>query len=218
MTLLELFQLLRKHLRLVIALPLACALVVGVGSLFLPDEYTAETTMYVLSRSDDSEGSTSVTQQDLSAGQMLTNDVASIIQSDRVKADVAQQLGLADLSAYDLDVASSTTTRVITLSVTGTDAQGAANVANAIVADVSQVASDVMQIQSVNVIDEAEVPTQPSGPRRALFALVALVAGLFVAVVIVVLRDTLDTRVRSGEDVQQIVDVPIVGHFQELGR
>ena len=49
MTLLELLQLLRKHLRLVIALPLVCALVMGVYSyLFMPNAYTASTSMYVL--------------------------------------------------------------------------------------------------------------------------------------------------------------------------
>ena len=49
MTLLELLQLLRKHLRLVIALPLVCALAMGVASfMFLPNTYTATTSMYVL--------------------------------------------------------------------------------------------------------------------------------------------------------------------------
>lgn len=53
MTLLELLQLLRKHLRLVIALPLVCALVMGVYSyLFMPNAYTASTSMYVLVKSD----------------------------------------------------------------------------------------------------------------------------------------------------------------------
>lgn len=38
MTLLELLQLLRKHLRLVIVLPLVCALAMGVASfMFLPN-------------------------------------------------------------------------------------------------------------------------------------------------------------------------------------
>lgn len=53
MTLLELLQLLRKHLRLVIALPLVCALAMGVYSyLFMPNTYTASTSMYVLVRGD----------------------------------------------------------------------------------------------------------------------------------------------------------------------
>lgn len=215
MTLFELLGLLRKRLLLVILLPLLTAMIVGVGTLFLPNEYTASTTMYVLSKTGD-EVSGTVTQQDLSAGQMLTNDVSTILKSSRVKNDVADQLGLDNLRDFDLSITSSTTTRVITLSVTGTDPELTTNVANALVADTSQVASEVMQIQSVNVIDAATVPQYPSGPRRLLYVAVGLLAGLFAAVCIVVIQDMLDTRVRSGKDVEEIVGVPVIGHFPQI--
>ena len=79
MTLLELLQLLRKHLRLVIALPLVCALVMGVYSyLFMPNTYTASTSMYVLVKGD-STAKTSMSQ-DLSASQMIANDVSTLIK------------------------------------------------------------------------------------------------------------------------------------------
>ena len=217
MTLFELLALLRKRLRLVILLPLLTCALVGVGSLFLPNEYTASTTMYVLSKTGDTDQAV-VTQQDLSAGQMLTNDVSTILKSDRVKNDVAEELGLEDLGDFDLSITSSTTTRVITLAVTGTDPQQTAEVANALVVDTSNVASEVMQIQSVNVIDSATVPQSPSGPRRALYAAVGLMAGLFAAVCIVVIEDMLDTRVRSGEDVEELVGIPVVGHFPQIER
>ena len=215
MTLFELLGLLRKRLRLVILLPLLTAAIVGVGTMFMPNEYTASTTMYVLSKTED-ENTSSVTTQELSAGQMLTNDVSTILKSGRVKNDVADQLGLDNLRDYDLSITSSTTTRVITLSVTGTDPEMTANVANALVADTSQVASEVMQIKSVNVIDAATVPQSPSGPRRLLYVAVGLLAGLFAAVCIVVIQDMLDTRVRSGEDVEEIVGVPVIGHFPQI--
>ena len=215
MTLFELLGLLRKRLRLVILLPLLTAAIVGVGAMFMPNEYTASTTMYVLSKTEDEDASR-VTTQELSAGQMLTNDVSTILKSGRVKNDVADQLGLDNLRDYDLSITSSTTTRVITLSVTGTDPEMTANVANALVADTSQVASEVMQIQSVNVIDAATVPQSPSGPRRLLYVAVGLLAGLFAAVCIVVIQDMLDTRVRSGEDVEEIVGVPVIGHFPQI--
>ena len=216
MTLFELLGLLRKHLVLVIALPLATAAVVAVGSIFLPNEYTATTTMYVLSKNDEQQ--TMITQSDLSAGQMLTNDVATILRSDRVKNDVASQFGLENLNAYDLSVTSSTTTRVITLAVTGHDPRNAAEVANALVEDTSRVASEIMQIEAVNVIDSAKTPMAPSGPRRALYTAVGFMAGLFAAVAIVVIQDMLDTRIRSGQDVEELVGVPVVGHFPALER
>ena len=214
--LLELLRLLRKHLVLVILLPLATAGVVAVGSIFLPNEYTATTTMYVLSKSDDQQ--VPLTQSDLSAGQMLTNDVATILRSDRVRHDVAQQFGLESLGAYSLSVTSSTTTRVITLSVTGNDPRNAAEVANALVEATSRVATEVMQIEAVNVIDSAKTPTVPSGPRRTLYTAVGFMAGLFAAVAIVVIQDMLDTRIRNGQDVEELVGVPVVGHFPAVER
>ena len=217
MTLLELFALLRRHLVVVIALPVVAAVIVGVVSLFLPDEYTATTTMYVLSNKGAEEAQT-LTQSDLSAGQMLTNDVSTILKSDRVRQDVANELGLNDLKSFKLSITSSTTTRVITLAVTGTDPQQVTDVANALVAHTSQVATEVMRIESVNVIDAAQVPTSPSGPRRLLYTLVGFMAGLFAAVAIIVIRDMADTRVRSGSDVEELLGIPVVGHFPVVDR
>ena len=217
MTLLELFGLLRKNLLLVILLPIIAGVGVYIGSLFLPNEYTASTTMYVLSRDDDPTKTSDITQSDLSASQMLTSDVATIMKSDRVERDVAEQFGLTNLKGYKLNVTNSTTTRVLSLAVTGRDPQMAADIANAVVADTSKVAQDVMRIQSVNAIDSAIPPANPSGPRRLLYAAVGALAGFFLAVAIVVLRDMLDTRVRSGSEAEEIVGVPVVGHFPAIG-
>lgn len=199
-----------------ILLPLLAAVAVGVGSLFLPDEYTASTTMYVLSKSD--EDIATVTQSDLSVGQMLTSDVSTILTSDRVKSDVASQLGYENLNAFDLTVTNSSNTRVLNLKVTGTDPEQAAAVANALVADTSEVAQEVMNIESVNMIDEATVPRNPSGPHRARYAAIGLLAGLALAVAIVVVEAMLDTRIHSGNDVEAIVGVPVVGHFPQVER
>lgn len=216
MTLLELFDLLRKHLRLVLTLPLALALAVGVVTAFMPNKYTATTTMYVLVKtSTDASGTNS---GDLSASQMLTNDVATLIKSDRVEADAAQAAGLDSIAKYDVSVTSSTTTRVLTLSVTGTDPEAAAKIANALVESVSGTAQSVMDVQSINQIDSASAPKSPSGPNRPLYILVGALAGLFLAIAIVVLADTLNTRVRSGHDVEELIGVPVIGHFPEIGR
>lgn len=215
MTLVDLLAQLRKHLLLVIILPIISGLIVFGIAWFLPNEYTASTTMYVLSRDDQNEN-TSLTQSDLSLGQMLTNDVKTLMESSRVKKDVAEAVGLKSLSGYSFSITSANNTRVLTLAVTGKNPEMAAQVANATVQEVSNVASQVMQIQSVNVIDTAMVPTQPSGPRRLMYTAVGAFGGLFLAVAIVIIRDMLDTRVRNGEEAEDIVNVPVVGHFPAL--
>lgn len=217
MTLLELFQLLRKHLRLVVALPVGCALIMAVVSFALMgNTYTAQTSMYILANSNAESQSANYT--DLTASQLLANDVATLLQSDRVEADAASSLGLTDLSDYKVSVTSETTTRVISLVVTGPDPQGVADVANEMASQVSVVAQDVQMADSINVIDEAVAPTSPSGPNRMLYIAVAFLAGLFLAIAIVVLMDMLNTRIRSAEDAEELLGVPVVGRIPAMKK
>ena len=216
MTLLELLHLLRKHLRLVVLLPVACALVMGVYSyLFMRNTYTASTSMYVLALNQDTTASTSLST-DLSASQMISNDVSTLLTSDRALAETAEDLALDDLSAYDVSVTSETTSRVIGLTVTGPDPQTAADVANHLVANVSGIAQEVMSIESVNPIDQATAPEAPSGPNRPLYVAVALMAGLFLAVAIVVVEDMLNTKVRGQEEVEELLGIPVIGRIPAM--
>jgi capsular polysaccharide biosynthesis protein len=215
MTLLELFHLLKKHLQIVVLLPVACALVVGLYSvIFVRNQYTATSSMYVLAQNDSSNSNS--LYSDLNASQMLTNDVAKLLKSDRVVNQVGSEVGIEGLKGYKVSVTSETTSRVITLSVTGPDPQTAADIVNRMVEDVSGVAQSVMNIESVNPVDMAQAPEKPSGPNRLLYTLVAFVAGLFAAIAIVVVSDMLNTKVRGSEDLEELIDVPIIGRIPNV--
>ena len=192
------------------------ALVIGVVSFVLPNQYTASTTVYVLAKSSNT--STSSTSSDLTASQMITNDIATLIQSSNVSSSTASQLGLENLNGYSIKTTSSTTTRILTISVTGPNAQTAANIANTIVSVTSGISQNVMDVQSVNAIDSAVAPTTPSGPNHLLHTLVALIAGLFVAIAVCVLMETLNTKARSSEDVEELLGVSVIGHIPAVGE
>lgn len=213
MTLLELFQLLKKHLKLVITLPVVCAIVVGIASFAMMDNtYTATTSMYILAKTDGGQ----MSYNDLSASQMLSNDIATLLDSDSVKSGAAKDLGLSDLDDYKIAVSSETTTRVITLSVTGTDAKETAKVARAMANSVSTVAQNVGAAQSINVVDEAKTPESPSGPKRLLYVAVAFLAGVFIAIAYVVLEDMLNTRIRGAEEAEELLGIPVVGRIPAM--
>ncbi len=213
MTLLELFQLLKKHLKLVIALPVVCAIAMGVVSFIMMDNtYTATTSMYILAKTDGGQ----MSYNDLSASQMLSNDIATLLDSDSVKSGAAKDLGLSDLDDYKIAVSSETTTRVITLSVTGTDAKETAKVARAMANSVSTVAQNVGAAQSINVVDEAKTPESPSGPKRLLYVAVAFLSGVFIAIAYVVLEDMLNTRIRGAEEAEELLGIPVVGRIPAM--
>lgn len=214
MTLLELLQLMRKHLKLVILLPIVCALAMGVYSYaFMANTYTASTSMYVLAKQTSANSDNAANYSNLNASQMLANDVSTLLKSDRIAADTVKNLHLDSLKGYSTKVTSETTSRVITLSVTGSDPDTSAAIANEMAANVSKVAQQVMDVQSVNVIDQAVSPSSPSGPNRSMYIAVALLAGLFIAIAIVVVSDMLNTKVRNADEVEELLGLPVIGRM-----
>ena len=214
MTLLELLQLMRKHLKLVILLPIVCALAMGVYSYaFMANTYTASTSMYVLAKQTSANSDNAANYSNLNASQMLANDVSTLLKSDRIAADTVKNLHLDSLKGYSTKVTSETTSRVITLSVTGSNPDTSAAIANEMASNVSKVAQQVMDVQSVNVIDQAVSPSSPSGPNRSMYIAVALLAGLFIAIAIVVVSDMLNTKVRNADEVEELLGLPVIGRM-----
>lgn len=215
MTLLELLGLLRRHLKLVILLPILCALAMGTYSFFLmPNTYTSSVSMYVLARSGEESGGP--TNAEFTASQMLTNDVAKLVESGRVMSDTAYNLSLDSLDDFQIDVASDTNTRVITISVTSTSPESTAVVADALAATTGSVAQEVMDVQSVSILNYAETPKDPSGPNRLMYTAVAFLAGLFAAVAIIVLLDMLNTRMRNPEELEDLLGIPTIGRIPTI--
>lgn len=217
MTLLELLQLLKKKLVLVVALPLVFALATGVYSyVFMEDEYTSQVQLYILTKAKTSD--TYASSSDTTASQQLANDVAVLAKSNGVVNGTAKALGLENLNDYKLSVESETTNRVVTLKVVGPDRSMVVKVADVFAKQTADRSVEVMGLEAANIVDDASVPDEPSGPRRAMYIAIALLAGLFLAVAAIVLVDTLDTTVKSREEAEELFGLPVLGTMPEVRR
>lgn len=215
MTFVELLKLMRKHLAALILVPIGLAAIVAAASiLLLPDTYTART----IKNERDIEQPYPSLSTDLSTGQMITSDVVKLINSDRVKNDTAEDLGLETLDDYAIGVESESNTRVITVSVIGANPEEAASVANGLAGNASLVAQEVMDVESVNVIDPASAPDEPSGPSRVLYTFAAWVAGILLVVTAFVLADMLNTKIRGADDLEELLDVPVIGRVPAMKK
>lgn len=65
---------------------------------------------------------------------------------------------------------------------------------------------------TINKIDAAMVPTSPYAPSIPRNMGLALVLGIALAAALAVLRETLDDRIRSLEEVEDKVGLPLLGH------
>ncbi|MBE3578058.1 MAG: hypothetical protein IMX00_10270 [Limnochordales bacterium] len=68
-----------------------------------------------------------------------------------------------------------------------------------------------MQTSDVWVIDPAVLPTAPVSPRPVLNMAIALVLGLFAGVGVVFLLEFLDTTLKTQEDVERELQLPVLG-------
>lgn len=78
--------------------------------------------------------------------------------------------------------------------------------------------AEAMQTASVQVIDYALLPEVPVKPRVKLNIAIAGVLGIFVGVGLAFLMAFMDNTVKTKEDVEKILELPVLGQIPDLTR
>ena len=213
--LLELAKLLlRKRLIILAAMLLAVILATVYTFGFMEDEYSATTSLYVLNQTN----SDNITSSDVSVSTNLVNDYREIIMSNRVTDRAEQALGLENLKAFDITVASKNNTRIIEITVVGKDASLATAVANELAEAFSQAAVEIMRVDNVSIIDAAQVPVKPSGPNRKLYILAAAAAAFVLAAGVFIAMDLLNTSMKTVQDVEEQTGLSVLAQFTQVSE
>lgn len=184
---------------------------------FIKPKYTSTTRIYVVSRSSD----TSLTNQDLQAGSYLVNDYKEVITSSEVLSSVIDQEKLS-MSAGELSkeiaVTIPTDTRVISISVTDTDAQRACDIANTVREVAAEKIKAVTKVDDVTTLESATKPSHPSSPNVKKNALIGALAGVFLAIVGILVAEVLDDRVRRPEDIEETLGMTLLGVVPDIDK
>lgn len=177
---------------------------------FIKPKYTSTTRIYVVSRSSD----TTLTNQDLQAGSYLVNDYKEVITSSEVLASVINQEKLsmsAGQLSGEISVNIPTDTRVISISVTDTDAQRACDIANTVREVAAEKIKAVTKVDDVTTLESATKASHPSSPNVKKNAAIGFLAGAFVAIVGILVAEVLDDRVRRPEDIEEVLGLTLLG-------
>ena len=184
---------------------------------FIKPKYTSTTRIYVVSRSSD----TSLTNQDLQAGSYLVNDYKEVITSSEVLSSVIDQeklsMSTGELSK-EIAVTIPTDTRVISISVTDTDAQRACDIANTVREVAAEKIKAVTKVDDVTTLESATKPSHPSSPNVKKNAAIGALAGVFLAVVGILVAEVLDDRVRRPEDIEEVLGMTLLGVVPDVDK
>ena len=178
---------------------------------FIQPTYTSTTRIYVVNQATDNKN---LSAQDLQAGTYLVNDYKEIITSNDVLSEVIKDeklnLSEAELSKM-VSVNIPTDTRLISISVKAKTGQDAQVLANKVREVASKKIKTVTKVEDVTTLEEAKLPSSPSSPNIKRNGLFGAILGGFVAIVAVLVREVLDDRIRRPEDVEDVLEMTLLG-------
>ncbi|HIH3921302.1 Capsular polysaccharide type 8 biosynthesis protein cap8A [Streptococcus oralis] len=189
------------------------------SSFIVKPEFTSTTRIYVVNRNQgDKPG---LTNQDLQAGSYLVKDYREIILSQDVLEKVATDLKL-ELPpkglASKIKVTVPVDTRIVSISVTDRAPEEASRIANSLREVAAQKIISVTRVSDVTTLEEARPATSPSSPNIRRNTMVGFLAGAVVMVVTVLLVEILDTRVKRPEDIEDVLQIALLGVVPNLDK
>lgn len=217
----EIWEVVKKNWKLmVICTVVAAVLGFLVNQFLLAPTYTASSRLYIMNTTQannyNTDGEQIVSTTDLSSSLMLSKDYIEILKSDRVTKAAAQRMGLLNLGGYDISVSAATDTRMIKIVVTGTDQKGVAKLANILTEEFTACVQQIIHMDNVTVIDTATVPAGPSGPAKVKNTMLCAMAGLMIALAISFLRYFLDTTIKSSDDIERYLNLPVLAKIPDF--
>ncbi len=177
---------------------------------FVTPMYSASTTLYVGKNTE----TVGVESMDLYLGTNLILDYREIAKSKLVAYQVIDELGLkmnAGALAGMINVEQRDLTRVIQISVSYPEPQMTMDIANKVAEVFQKKVIEIMQLENVQIIDKAELPKHPISPNNRLNYMVGILLGLAIGVGIIFLIEFLDDTIKTPEDIQKHVDLPVIG-------
>ena len=208
----------KKLLILLVAI-VAGAVSFAYSSFVVKPEYRSTTRIYVVNRNQSDKPG--LTNQDLQAGTYLVKDYREIILSQDVLEKVVSDLGLtinAKTLAKKVQVTVPADTRIVSISVSDHKPDEASRIANALREVAAQKIIAVTRVSDVTTLEEARPATGPSSPNIRRNTMMGVGAGAGLVIVVILLVELLDDRVKRPEDVEDVMNISLLGVVPNLDK
>lgn len=214
----EMFWNKKTQMFLIIAICTIIGFIYSIG--FVTPEYKSSTTLVLVkageTTTDPTTGQTtsSITTTDVTLNSKLVATYSELIKSSSILREVISNLGISGLEEdqirKNISVTAVEDTEVIRITVVDENAVYASKIANEIAKVFTDKVSEWYKINNVHLVDEAEVAEGPYNVNHIKDVLIFALIGLVIAIAYVLLLNMLDTTVKSTEDIEKNVGLPVL--------
>ncbi|MPM59204.1 putative capsular polysaccharide biosynthesis protein YwqC [bioreactor metagenome] len=209
----DLFIILRKRVKLIVTITIACTLVSAVLSFFvIKPTFEARTSIIV---GKPQTGETKLDNNDVMMYQKLIKTYAVIAKSERVAQNASVKLNIRytpkEIQEM-INVTPQQDTQVLEIKTENKDSKEATAVIDAVTsAFMEEAKASFPTGGTIEVLDRARVPENPIKPNKALNVAIAFFLGLMVSVGLVFVLEYMDKTIKTEEDVEKYLNIPVIG-------
>jgi capsular exopolysaccharide synthesis family protein len=211
-------QIIWRRKSIIAASVLTFAIVAALVSATLQKVYSTSSTL-VVRQNNDAQSFDAV-----QAAQVVARTYADILKSSNIAQLAATRLGGSQTKdEISSAVSVETVPETLLIKITAEDpspthAQEIANAYAEVFRDYARTNLDDTTGSSVRVGDRAAIPDSPVRPKPTLYTLLATLMGLALGLALAFLRERLDSRIRTLEEIEQIFDVPVLARVPARGK
>lgn len=191
------------------------------STMIIKPQYSSSTSM-IISQSNRNEITNSDLQiNDLRLNQELVNTYSEIIKTRGISNIVIENLGL-DLSYEQFNQKVSVTqkgnTEIFGINVIDVIPERAKDIANETSEVFKEAIVEIMKTDNVQILDEAVLPEEPISPNVLRNTLLGFIIGLFLSAAFFILKELLDTTIKTSDDVSEALNIPVLGVLPDVKR
>lgn len=187
-------------------------------------QYESYITMYVYNNPELNASAGVINNNDLQAAESLADTYAVILKSnvvlDVVVEDVNTNKGGDMLTREQMkdmiDITTVDGMQILEVSVTTDDANLSYLIADAFARISPEQILKITKAGGAEVVDQAEISNNPVAPRVLFDSILGCAVGVLLAVIYFVIRMISDTTICTAEDVENVIDVPLLGSVPKL--
>ncbi|RSX50192.1 polysaccharide biosynthesis tyrosine autokinase [Bifidobacterium callimiconis] len=224
MTILGLFKAIKRHIIPAVIVFAVVAAGMGVYAFTRVPMYSATATVFASYKSDAGAGGDAMSQR-YSATSYIDTQLKSypnLVKTEAILQPVIDELGLhvtVDELAANVEATQPDETYMVDITATDPDAQQAAKIANAVAKSLKdQVSTTLYSSDSsvtspinLSIVQSAQVPKWPSSAGKKNLIAAGAALGIIMGALWAIILDFLDKKIRQASDLQEIMDVPILG-------
>lgn len=214
----KLFTILKKNMKYLIILPIVfLVLSMVITFVFMTPKYSSSTQVLVNQKETDNQ----MMAQQVQSNLQLVNTYSEIIKSPRILDKVSKNLK-SKYSSNEilgmLTVSNQAESQILNIAVENESREAASKVANEIANVFSKDVSKIMNVDNVSILSKADTNGNQISPKPLINAVVGIFFGLIVALIIIFLKEMQDKRIKTEEDVAEILDLPVLGTIQDFSK